>query len=171
MTIKCTHCKRLLSEENFNWKVKNIRRSHHCRECSRDYVKKHYREHIDYYLTKAKRRNIQVKDKLEEYISKYLLSHPCVDCAIDNILVLEFDHIDHDLKINDVSTMIRKGFSFEKIVQEIEKCQVRCANCHRIKTAKEINSWKLKYAPVAQLDRAPVFGTGFAGVQIPPGAQ
>ncbi len=168
MLRTCSHCKKSLDESDFNWKIKGVKRSYHCKECSRLYLKSHYAEHTKYYLDKAHKRNIFIRKQSHEYIAEYLLSHPCIDCGELNILVLEFDHKDN--KIDNISTMIRRGMSFDKIIDEIYKCDVRCSNCHSIKTAKENNSWKLKYAPVAQLDRAPVFGTGFAGVRIPPGA-
>lgn len=33
--------------------------------------------------------------------------------------------------------MVKNGFSIENIFLEIEKCEVRCANCHLIKTARD----------------------------------
>jgi len=59
--------------------------------------------------------------------------NPCVDCGEDNPALLEFDHVDESAKsfgvggkIGDVST--------PKLLKEIEKCQVRCKNCHHLRT-------------------------------------
>ncbi len=74
-------------------------------------------------------------------IIEYLQIHPCVDCKETNILMLEFDHI-YGKKDNDISNMIGCGIKLEKIFKEIEKCEIRCGNCHRIKTTKETKNKK-----------------------------
>ena len=56
----------------------------------------------------------------------------CVDCGENNHIVLDFDHV-RDKKYN-VSRMIHDGFSWKAIMNEIKKCEVVCANCHRIRT-------------------------------------
>lgn len=56
----------------------------------------------------------------------------CVDCGITNHIVLDFDHL-KDKKYN-ISQMVRDGFPWKEIKKEIEKCEVVCANCHRIRT-------------------------------------
>jgi hypothetical protein len=33
--------------------------------------------------------------------------------------------------------MVAQGFLVDKIKFEIEKCEVRCSNCHKIKTVKQ----------------------------------
>ncbi len=152
MKKTCSKCGISYDECEFNWKVKDVRRSYHCKYCSRVYVKNHYNLNQKYYSNKARKRDLVIRHEYQEYVANYLFSHPCVNCGESNILVLEFDHIDHDNKISDIGTMSRNGMSLHKIVDEIDKCQILCANCHRIKTAHENNSWKLKYAPVAQLD-------------------
>ena len=152
MKKKCSKCGISYDEGEFNWKIKGVKRSYHCKHCSRAYVKKHYDLNQKYYSDKARKRDLVIRHEYQKYVANYLLYHPCVDCGESNVLVLEFDHIDHDTKISEIGTMARNGLSFQKIINEIDKCQVRCANCHRIKTAYENNSWKLKYAPVAQLD-------------------
>ena len=73
--------------------------------------------------------------KLYEYYSK----HPCVDCGETDPVVLDFDHKDNTNKINDVSTLISKGYSWNIIENEIKKCDIRCANCHRRRTAEQFN--------------------------------
>jgi len=149
MTKTCSRCKRILNETEFNWKIKDIKRSYHCRDCSRLYLRDHYKRNLQYYLIKARKRDNIVRKEAHELIAKYLLSHPCVDCGQSDLLILEFDHKDRKNKIDNVTMMIRRGMSFDKLKLEISKCEVRCANCHRRKTEKENNSWKLKYAPVA----------------------
>ncbi len=56
--------------------------------------------------------------------------------------MLDFDHVKGD-KIENVSIMINSGASLERLILEIEKCEIRCANCHRRKTAKDFGSYRL----------------------------
>lgn len=145
----CSKCKRTLPNTSFNWKIQKVKLSYHCKECSRAYVKDHYKNNRSYYLKKAKARNTKIKNEACEYVAGYLKTHPCVDCGQKDILVLEFDHRDKASKIIEVSRIIRGFGSLKKLSEEVAKCDVRCANCHRRKTEKENKSWKLKYAPVA----------------------
>ena len=76
-----------------------------------------------------------------EYVDRYLKNHPCVDCKESDIIVLEFDHIG-DQKIDAISVAIRNCWAISKLQAEIDKCEVRCANCHRRKTAKQFGWYK-----------------------------
>jgi hypothetical protein len=57
----------------------------------------------------------------------------CRDCGNKDYRVLDFDHV-RGKKEGNVGRMIKEGASFFKIREEVRKCEVRCANCHRIKT-------------------------------------
>jgi Zn finger protein HypA/HybF involved in hydrogenase expression len=147
MNKTCPHCKKSLSVEEFNWKIKNIRRSVYCKKCSREYVKNHYENHRAYYIQKAKRRNIALKKGEQNYILSYLKIQPCVDCGETDIRVLEFDHRNRNKKTDSVSLLMRRRLPINDLIREIEKCDVRCANCHRKKTARESKSWRLFLPP------------------------
>jgi len=67
-------------------------------------------------------------------MNAYLRDHPCVDCGISDPLVLEFDHVS-GMKRASVSQLTRQALPTKTIDEEIGKCQVRCANCHRRRTA------------------------------------
>jgi hypothetical protein len=149
MVKKCPSCLLTLPEDFFNWKIKNTRLASYCKKCSRKYIRGHYIKNTGYYIEKAKKRNKQQKQMIFEYLGNYLRSHPCMDCNEKDILVLEFDHKNRKTKSDSISSFIKRRMSFENLVKEIEKCEVRCANCHRRKTEKENNSWKLTFAPVA----------------------
>lgn len=66
----------------------------------------------------------------------YLDEHPCVDCGESDPIVLDFDHI-RGTKTASVSYLLGSSMSWDRVQKEIDKCVVRCANCHRKKTAKE----------------------------------
>jgi hypothetical protein len=72
----------------------------------------------------------------QERLVGYLSQHPCVDCGEADIVVLEFDH--RADKVADISTFANSGRTWERILSEIRKCDVRCANCHRRKTAERV---------------------------------
>lgn len=60
----------------------------------------------------------------------------CVDCGYnEHAVALQFDHIGDDKKAN-VSNLIRSDYAWSTILEEIRKCEVRCANCHAVMTAQ-----------------------------------
>lgn len=69
-------------------------------------------------------------------IQKIKLDSGCVDCGYrKHPAALDFDHIDPMQKSFQISSSLGSR-SWDEILSEIEKCEVRCANCHRIKTAE-----------------------------------
>lgn len=63
----------------------------------------------------------------------YLREHPCIDCGESDPIVLEFDHL------RDKEFGIGKGFrdrAWQSVLDEMAKCDVVCANCHRRRTAE-----------------------------------
>lgn len=51
-------------------------------------------------------------------------------------MVLDFDHPGD--KRYPIAHIVGANFSWKKSLGEIEKCVVRCVNCHRRKTAKDL---------------------------------
>lgn len=84
-----------------------------CREAKRDRTR----------TESARRRELirEVKDK------------PCTDCGVKYPpYVMEFDHLpEYDKSFNVSESATR---SWERVLKEIEKCELVCANCHRIRT-------------------------------------
>lgn len=72
--------------------------------------------------------------KAMNFVWDYYSSHPCIDCGESDPVVLEFDHV-RGVKFKNISSLIDMGMSLARIEDEIAKCDVRCANCHRRKTA------------------------------------
>lgn len=139
-TKTCTRCGRNALEREFCFRNrrKGIRLSY-CNQCSRRYTKDHYRRNIDVYKERNRRRQMRIKTELRGLILDYLKGHPCVDCGESDPVVLEFDHV-RGRKKNVVSYMIRSAYLPSAVFEEISKCDVRCANCHRRRTAKQ-NGW------------------------------
>ena len=67
---------------------------------------------------------------------------PCVDCGEADLRVLDLDHEDPELKLSGVARLLGMHVPWERIEAEIEKCSVRCANCHRRRTAEQLGYWR-----------------------------
>ena len=78
------------------------------------------------------------KQEFKKRLTEIKVSTGCIDCGNKNPIVLDFDHL-KDKKYN-VSRMIHDGFSWAAIKKEIAKCEVVCANCHRIRTHERLTS-------------------------------
>lgn len=94
--------------------------------------KQHWQNNREYYRERQ-RSNRQRK---KQFVWEYLLLHSCIDCGEKDPLVLDFDHVRGE-KSFSISDAIRNKKTVERILQEIEKCEVRCSNCHRRKTARQ----------------------------------
>lgn len=75
-----------------------------------------------------------------EYLMKYLQDHPCVDCGTTDLRVLEFDHV-RGTKFKNISSM-RYWATLQAVKDEVDKCDVRCANCHRIVTYERAGTYR-----------------------------
>ena len=120
-----------------------------CKRCwkkYRDNLPKEEIQKINLRHYEARRiRRVEIRLK----IFNYLKEHPCIVCGESDPVVLCFDHIDPSNKIMNVSIMIsRMVRGWDYILNEINKCQVLCANCHARKTAKQQGWYQLLDKPI-----------------------
>ena len=144
--FRCAACDTHKSSAEFSFADK-ARRSlnSYCRKCHAAYRHAHYlankSDYIRQAITQAHGRRMQNRRE----VMTYLASHPCVDCGVTNVIVLEFDHRDPQDKLNSVANMISSK-RWARVRAEIEKCDVRCVNCHRRKTARDYGWLKMRSA-------------------------
>lgn len=95
------------------------------------------RRHYELNKDKMKARAIAHKNKMREVIKAFLdekKSVPCLDCdKTYPPYVMHFDHV-KGIKLFNISDGLSKGYSLSKIKDEVEKCEVVCANCHAERT-------------------------------------
>ena len=140
----CRVCKIEKETDNFSWSKTGIQRSTRCKECQNTLSKKHYEKCTKKYLERDRASRKKYFDETNIKLYNYLLEHPCVQCNESEPLFLDFDHVVGETKFANISAMTRSRITWEKIEKEIEKCQVLCVKCHRIKTLKEQNAYKYK---------------------------
>lgn len=137
---KCPGCT-IKPLENF---AKNKRKKDglqtYCRDCKKSMDASRYSRRTEYHKQYVKDQKKIRRDKTIKYLGKYLDNHPCVDCGEDDVRVLEFDHVRGE-KTEGIAQMLAWGWSWNKIDEEIQKCDVRCANCHRKRTYSSLG-WR-----------------------------
>lgn len=110
-----------------------------CRACLSAYGKGHYQRNRATYIARAKARRHRERVSYWAWLMTYLQSHPCVDCGETDPVVLHFDHRDDAEKIDTIGALLSRS-GWAAFLNEIAKCDVRCANCHRLRTAQQF-SW------------------------------
>ena len=140
----CVTCGRTLATTQFNRKqsavdgLQNV-----CRECNRERARRYYRENREKHLRIIVARTAQAKRRARELAGEYLLAHPCVDCGEEDLRVLDFDHRLGSGKTRNVMLLVNNGYSLARIRAEIEKCDVRCRNCHaRVTYERSGHDWR-----------------------------
>lgn len=104
-------------------------------EYQKKYIKKHYQLNKDYYKIKSKERKGRVLPLRRSILNRYKIIKGCIDCGYrEHSEALDFDHVNGEKKFN-VSRALNNMTSWVKIKREVAKCEVRCANCHRIATS------------------------------------
>jgi hypothetical protein len=92
--------------------------------------KRHYEANKEKVKLRSKKRNRKQLSINKKYVDKVKSESGCVDCGETNHIVLDFDHVNGN-KYKSVSAMVHEYYSVNAIQKEIDKCEVRCANCHR----------------------------------------
>lgn len=141
--MKCSKCKKEKNTDCFSWKNKaNGIRCKVCKDCHSAYVKKHYKTNKKEYLARAKIHNKEYVQRNRSLLIEFLKDKKCLDCGRTDPRVLEFDHTDRKNKTTNISEMVKNSLSWATILKEIEKCEIRCVLCHRIKTCEESGFYK-----------------------------
>lgn len=125
---ECIICHVEKKEIDFALKSKEsgIRYSH-CKQCQSGFSKKHYAENKQKYFERDKRKRSANK----EWLKVYKQTLCCERCGYNTCPeAIEFHHRDPSVKDSAISSLMRFR-SIEHLKEEIAKCEVLCANCHR----------------------------------------
>lgn len=85
------------------------------------------------FLTSSAESTHKLRERNRQYVWDHLLENPCVDCGEANPIALTFDHV-RGIKVDKISSCLNRQFSLKRLQEEIDKCEVRCANCHTIQS-------------------------------------
>jgi hypothetical protein len=133
---RCGRCLAFKPPSEFAWRRKSHGQlDNMCRPCRSAYHREHYLANKQRYVDQARTRKQLLALERTTYLLEYFNSNPCVDCGEEDPVVLEFDHLDADAKSFDIGQALPYR-RWQTILEEIEKCEVVCANCHRRRTAR-----------------------------------
>lgn len=96
------------------------------KEEQKESQRQHYLKNKELYRDRSRARKNRVKEWYREYKSEL----ECSQCGEDHPACLQFHHSDPSNKHKSVASMVSNGTSKSKIIEEINKCIVLCANCH-----------------------------------------
>ena len=128
--IACSKCNVEKEETEFSWRKKDVIRHKRCKSCQAISGNKHYQENKDVMKQKAIAHNIVATQSLYKHISEYKANLGCCNCKENDPACLDLHHLDSETKEGNVSDLVKKG-NKNKVLEEIKKCIVICANCHR----------------------------------------
>jgi hypothetical protein len=105
------------------------------KEKLRKYARKYYLKNKDKMIVQMKGWRKRRVDELLNYVRGLKERTPCADCGgVFHHIAMDFDHLPGKKKLFSISTLVMKTVSLERIQREIEKCEIVCANCHRVRT-------------------------------------
>lgn len=99
---------------------------------AREHRRQWYENNKQVYLDRNRARYEENTRRLRE-----IKNRPCMDCGGSfPHFVMDFDHRDGSTKLGTVAGLLRSSSSWVKIQIEIDKCDLVCVNCHRVRTAR-----------------------------------
>lgn len=132
----CSACRREKNESEFS--RKGVGWQSRCKECFTVYHRQYYLENRERYAAKNRRNKNRQRERLRKIIW-LAKQRPCQDCGgVFHPWVMEFDHREGTTKVLEVANLVSHGCTDERLRAEIEKCDVVCANCHRMRTYERL---------------------------------
>jgi len=100
------------------------------REYNRAYGRDYYKRNRQHLLSKQAEKNKKLREKQRRWLIDYKRGLACVRCGENYPAVLQFHHRNHEEKEFEIGLYTALGFSKARLLAELEKCDVLCANCH-----------------------------------------
>jgi hypothetical protein len=104
------------------YKDENVRKRKH-----KEYSREHYLRNKERLLIA----NTAYKKRRWQEWKDYKSTLACTKCGFSHLAALDFHHVDPNEKEYNINRLISNG-QFKKAEEELKKCIVLCANCHRI---------------------------------------
>ena len=135
----CCSCHQLKPLDAYNVRrTARDGRQSRCRECCKAWYSANAARH----KANVSRRNARAREDAQRRLAVYFREHPCVDCGEADVRCLDFDHEPGRGKSANIGDLLRSPAPWRLIEAEIAKCEVRCANCHRRRTAERGRFWR-----------------------------
>ena len=123
---QCNKCKKIKLAQDFYIR-KNGYMSDLCKVC--------FRGRRTIYINVFRKEKLPQRVELMKSVLAEFKSKPCMDCKKSfPSYCMDTDHRDPNSKTASMGDLVRKCSSVEQFKKELEKCDVVCATCHRIRT-------------------------------------
>jgi len=140
----CVECMEWLPRESYTKQTSSSDGYYNkCKPCRASTRKEAYRKDPTKILQSSRKSRAKTGIDLKLKVWEFLKTHPCSSCGEEDILVLDFDHLDQNTKVDGISNLVAKRTTWSKIQEEIDKCEIVCANCHKIRTYTRCNSYRI----------------------------
>lgn len=93
----------------------------------RHYNRENYQRNCESFKAQVAAR----KQVLRNWVWQIKCKLSCAICGESHPAVLDFHHTDPSAKTISVYKAVARGWGQDRILAEIEKCEVLCSNCHR----------------------------------------
>lgn len=144
--MNCSKCKRRTPKRGFatfRTRKGELRRRGVCQKCRNGYAEENFerlqawrKEYNKKNRRKKKLRDTTQKAIAKKYVDAYKAKHPCKDCGKKwPPVAMDLDHV-RGGKTRGIANMVSSGYKLDLIKIELKKCDLVCACCHRLRTAK-----------------------------------
>ena len=107
-----------------------------CRACIKLIHRDWYERNKERHYGNVQKRRKLVSDEIVRRLTAYLKVHSCVDCGMADPRVL---HIEEQSGTGfSLKERLLQGATWTALLPEIERCEVRCANCRLLRTAQQV---------------------------------
>jgi hypothetical protein len=128
MEKKCTSCNTVQPTENFRkFSRSKDGLAHQCKTCADVGSERWRQRNLDKRKQQQKDRQVELLEQYQEWKSK----QQCAVCGEDESVCLDLHHTDPTQKDDTVSNLVYRTTSWSRVYEEVQKCVVLCANCHR----------------------------------------
>jgi hypothetical protein len=142
---RCSKCRKrtpIIGFATFRTRSGELRRRGVCAECRSKYAIENFaalqawrREYNSKNRVTRQRKNAVRRAKAKAFVDKFK-DKPCVDCGGRfPPVAMDLDHV-RGAKVRGVASLVSGAYRLELIAVELAKCEVVCACCHRVRTAK-----------------------------------
>ncbi len=129
----CSKCRLDLGQDEFAGKDPL------CRSCRREYNATYYARTKERHASARAQNKEAAKQRNRAAILEYLRAHPCVDCGETDTRVLELHHVRGEKEF-DIPVALSTGWALPRLMTELGKYDVLCANDRRRRVVPE-GSW------------------------------